>query len=385
MPNALQVLIEDGRNAPSRLFCLRILGMCFVPMAVLFLWLVNLFGLSIGISKHDLFDVIAHCALVLAIPWLFTFGLAGLAMSFRIAALKCHEVSLLRYSYTRMLRVLTSLPVMQKHWLVLAITDLAGLELCDGDDSAAVSHLQQLANLMPGNIQYRNTHLDKMLQPQLGLADSLCYCDAFGARDIRAACVLSLMPSLELLQNELDFWRKEDSVWTKIHKLGLDAAAYADQSNFQLAVDALEQAIQLQALKSSSIALWPIAKQINMTALLTCRALCKFALGPEHDQDATESLVDLLSLLPECSQSGFFLALSPGQISLVQALLERKQYDLAERFIQFTYAAVRLNPHHPSSSGVLQVYEQLLLANNRGDEIADLKSWVLPISALSSG
>jgi tetratricopeptide (TPR) repeat protein len=146
----------------------------------------------------------------------------------------------------------------------------------------------------------------------------------------------------------------------------LDAAAYADQGNFQLAVETLEQAIQLQAQKSSSIALWPIAKQINMTALLTCRALCKFALGPEHDQDATESLKDLLNLVSECSQSGFFLALAPGQINLVQALLERKQYDLAEKLVQYTYAAVRLNPHHPASSGVLQVYEQLLVATNRG-------------------
>ncbi|MDP3506629.1 MAG: hypothetical protein Q8T09_01440 [Candidatus Melainabacteria bacterium] len=336
-------------------------------------------------AKHDLCGVIFHCALVLAIPWLLTFGTAWLAMSFRLAAMKCHDVSRLRYSYTRMFSVLASLPVMQYTWLISATTDLAGLELCDGDDFAAIAHLQQLVDMVPTRAQYRNTHLAKMLQPQLGLIDSLSYYDAFGARDVRAACALSLMVSFELVQNELDFWQPEDSIWTKVHRLGLAGAEHADQANFQMAVETLEQAIQLQALKSSSIALWPIAKQINMTALLTCRALCKFALGPEHDQDATESLVDLLSLLPECSQSGFFLALSPGQISLVQALLERKQYDLAERFIQFTYAAVRLNPHHPSSSGVLQVYEQLLLANNRGDEIADLKSWVLPISALSSG
>lgn len=384
MPNALQVLIDDGRKAPSRLFALKLLAYCTLLVSVS-LWIDALFGLSIGIFKHDLFDVIFKFALVLAIPWLLTFGLAGLIMSLKIAALQCHEVSLLRSSYTRMLRILTSLPVMQKHWLVLATADLVGIELSAGDDRAAVSHLQQLANLMPGNIQFWNTHLAKMLQPQLGLADSLGYCDAFGARDIRAACVLNLMPSMEFLPNELDFWRKGDSVWTKIQKLGLDAAAYADQGNFQLAVETLEQAIQLQAQKSSSIALWPIAKQINMTALLTCRALCRFALGPEHDPDATESLKDLLNLVSECSQSGFFLALAPGQINLVQALLERKQYDLAEKLVQYTYAAVRLNPHHPASSGVLQVYEQLLVATNRGHEIGDLKSWVLPISALASG
>lgn len=384
MPNALQVLIDDGRKAPSRLFALKLLAYCTLLVSVS-LWFDALFGLSIGIFKHDLFDVIFKFALVLAIPWLLTFGLAGLIMSLKIAALQCHEVSSLRYSYTRMFRVLTALPVMQRPWFILANVDLAGLELCDGDDAAVIARLQILANAVPSSFIHRDSHLDKMLQPQLGLADSLGYCDAFGARDIRAACVLDLMPSMEFFPNELDFWRKEDSVWTKIHKLGLDAAAYADKGNFQLAVETLEQAIQLQTQKSSSIALWPIAKQINMTALLTCRGLCEFALGPEHDQSATESLNDLLSLLPECYQSGYFLALAPGQISLVQALLERKQYDLAEKFVQYTYAAVRLNPHHPASSGVLQVYEQLLVATNRGHEIADLKSWVLPISALSSG
>ncbi len=384
MPIALQVLIDDGRKAPGRLFALKLLAYCAV-LAVVFIWFDALFGLSIGILKHDLFRVVAHCAFVLAIPWLFTFFIAQFAMSVRIAALKDRDVSQLRHTCTRMLKVLTALPVMQQPCFILVTADLAGLELCDGDDSAAIGHLQQMVDVVPRSFQCRNTHFAKMLQPQLGLVDSLGFCDSFGARDIRAACAITLMPSLELLQNEVAFWRAEDSIWTKVHRLGLAAAEHADQGNFQMAVEAIDQAIQLQSLKSSSIALWPIAKQINMTALLACRALCKFALGPEHDPGAIESLKDLLSLLPECSQSGFFLALAPGQISLVQALLERKQFDLAEKFVQYTYAAVRLNPHHPASSGVLQVYEQLLVATNRGHEIADLKSWVLPISDLSIG
>lgn len=384
MKKALQVLIDDGRKAPRRLFALKLLAYCTVLILVA-LWFCVLFGLSIGILKHDLFRAITDFAFVLAIPWLFTFFIAQFAMSIRIAALNYLDVSQLRYTCTRMLKVLNALPVMQQPCFILVTADLAGLELCDGDDFAAIAHLQQLANLMPGNIQFRNTHAAKMLQPQLGLVDSLGYCDSFGARDIRAACAITLMPSLELIQNEVAFWRAEDSIWTKVHRLGLAAAEHADQGNFQMTVETLEQAIQLQNLKSSSIALWPIAKQINMTALLGCRALCKFALGPEHDREAIESLKDLLSLLPECFQSGFFLALAPGQISLVQALLERKQFDLAEKIVQYTYAAVRLNPHHPASSGVLQVYEQLLVATNRGHEIADLKSWVLPISDLSIG
>lgn len=384
MPNALQVLIDDGRKAQSPLFALKLFTYCVVLLAVS-LWLLALLGLSIGVAKHEPLAMIFTSVLVLAIPWLLTFGMAGFTTNFKIAALKCHDVFSLRYSYTRIFRVLTALPVMQQPWFILATADLAGLELCDGDADAVVARLRVLASAVPSSLIHRDSHLGKMLQPQLGMAESLGYCDAFGARDIRAACVLGLMPSLELIQNELVFWRTEDSIWTQVHRFGLAAAEHADQGDFQGALDALEKAIQLQAQKNFSIKLLPIVKQINMTALLTCRALCKFALGPEYDQDATESLNDVLSLLPECYQSGLFLALAPGQISLVQALLERKQYDLAEKFVQYTYAAVRLSPHHPASSNVLQAYEQLLVATNRGHEIADLKSWVLPISALSSG
>ena len=394
------------------------LGYVYAAIFLLF-WLFTCAAIPGLFSGGYNFAGIFCLTLAVLLPWKFTGYFAELIMEHRLANVTCDQVSSLKRSYARMIGVWSRLPLQKGRFFLLSNSNLAVLELCDGDYERGMERFKAVNEKAQQNIFFRNSDLNRLFA--FNFAQSLLrleyfdQCERFIAREVNQLSQgdqVSQDNQLSKVNDELPtevvqaqpastptdqakpaegrfsrfkrfgrrFSRRQRKIgsesWLDLRGLVLAGTLYTCREENEKAIVPLERALAIME-KKSSLLIFPVSQVLALVGVHSSLALCKLRMGL-----TAEGLVncdEAIALLPGVYRSGFFLQMLNSQVKLAECLMDNQQYDRANAILQYSYAAARLTPYHVDAQDVLLAKERLLILTGRSSEIADMKTWVLPL------
>ncbi len=93
-------------------------------------------------------------------------------------------------------------------------------------------------------------------------------------------------------------------------------------------------------------------------------------------KESTDKFLGMTAASPHCVST-----MTMRHINLLtEELLAVQEYARAEKLLEISYAIGREFHHHPEAIKMTERYEQLLLATDRGADVADMKRWIRPLA-----
>lgn len=389
----MKLLNGDKRNKLPKLPPVIYLGYFYGALFLLF-WLFSCAAIP-GLFDGGYYFAAFFCmALAVILPYKFAGYFAELFMEHRLANVKCDQVSSLKRSYARMIGVWSRLPVQKGRFFLLSNSNLAVLELCDGDYERGMERFKAVNEKAKKNFFFRNSDLNKLFA--FNYAQSLLrleyydQCEQFIAKEVKVALpAADASPEatahvghvngnfFNKLLSRRPKQPKNTESWFELRGLILEGTLHVSREDDEQAIAPLEKALAIMKASRASNLIFPVSQLISLMSTHASLALAKLRL--DRPAEAISNCDEALAILPQVYQSGFFLQMLSSQVKLAECLMDKGEVDRAASILQYSYAAARLTPYHVDAHDVLLAKERLLIMTGRHSEVADMKIWVLPL------
>ena len=348
----------------------------------LFLVALSLFTTAMGMAVSTIFSghlIIGGllALLALAIPWSLAGTFAGLAFSLMAAGVTCDRVSSLKRAYSRLLLSWDHLPLMKAGTYLSCNSDLAGLELCDGDYDRGLDRMRKVVERLNKNPFMRQSAFVRIMN--YNLAATLLRLDYLDECDRVVEGSLSIAPAVySRWSPQRLLWHRQISNWESFQYYSLKGGLALERGDYEVAVDLLGKGLEALQAPGFSFMILPVFKRLSMVSVLTSLVIARLELNQKAE--AVSDTRQIIEILPTCYQSGYFLLGLKDLSRLSEKLIAHKEYESAEMILQYCYASARSSSYHPDSHLVIDAYLNLFSATERSDHLADLRSWVLPLA-----
>ena len=331
---------------------------------LLFATLQMLFLAGYSLLSGDLYSFAFNGLIGTFLLWYFGGGVIETALCCYLAAqIGRGNFGKIERAFARALPVWKKSPLRKYDGYIRTLTNQALMRMLLGDYDKAEMLMKESLQLLDRHKRLQKTDLAAILTNNL--ASLLLRKGELEQGEAYATRSLAIYQNGKGRSPNASAFPKANLGWIRLQQNRLDEA---------------EQYLT-EALKSSEpgklpMTILPLSGQYTRMNCLFNLAITLYKLG--KTSEAAAICEDLQKTLDEDRSSVTVTALQ-SLSRLAHVLIERQDFERAEKLLEHSYYLAGRFPDHPDAMGVLQAYSELLALTDRQSEIKDLKSWVRPV------
>lgn len=318
----------------------------------------------VGLLSGDLYSFAFNGLISTFLLWYFAGGIIETALCCYLATeIGRGNFGKIERAFSRALFVWKKLPLRKYDGYIRTLTNQALMRMVLGDYDKAEMLMKEALQLLDNHKRLQKTDLAAILTNNL--ASLLLRKGELVEGESYAQRSLLIYQSGKGRSPNASAFPKANLGWIRLQ-----------QNRLHEAEQYLTEALDLSKPGKLPMTILPLSGQYTRMNCLFNLAITLYK--QDKTSEARAICEDLQRTLDEDRASVTVTALQ-SLSRLANVLIERKDFDRAEKLLEHSYFLAGRFPDHPDAMGVLQSYAELLALTDRQSEITDLKSWVRPV------